>query len=156
MTPIEATKPENQKKLRLNYSLNRMRKINKIENSTSRNRYVKSDLKEGQLVKIPNHKTIFSKESLNNTWSVEIFRIERINDYDFPITFSLIDLLGEKIEGKFYREELLGPIPEEILDKDFKINKVYKKNKKYYVSYVGYSDKFDNEISKQKYLELRK
>ena len=60
--------------------------------------------KIGNIVLISNLKIAFSKESHVN-WSREKFVVKQIH-YTNPITYSLTDLLGEDIQGKFYKFEL--------------------------------------------------
>ena len=62
-----------------------------------------------------------------------------------PITYSIVDLMGEAIEGSFYEQEL-----QKAKQETFRIEKVLKrddKNKKTLVSWSGNPDKFNSWIS---------
>ena len=62
-----------------------------------------------------------------------------------PVTYRIVDLLGEEIEGSFYEEEL-----EKTKQQTFRIEKVLRrdnKKKKALVKWKGYSDKFNSWIS---------
>ena len=62
-----------------------------------------------------------------------------------PITYSIVDLMGEAIEGSFYEQEL-----QKAKQETFRIEKVLKrddKNKKALVSWSGNPDKFNSWIS---------
>jgi hypothetical protein len=154
-TPKEALNPDNFDQIKTNYDLLTFKKYDKIENSRSKNRLRIPDVKIGELVRVPQHKHIFSKEINNNNWTIELFRVKEIDKRFLPIKYVLEDLQGEEIKYKWSREEIL-PVPDEVAEGEFKVEKVYKKNRKYYISWLGYPDKFDSEISKQKYLELLK
>ena len=62
-----------------------------------------------------------------------------------PITYSIVDLMGEAIEGSFHQHEL-----QKAKQQTFRIEKVLRrdnKNKKALVSWSGYPDKFNSWIS---------
>ena len=62
-----------------------------------------------------------------------------------PITYSIVDLMGEAIEGSFHEHEL-----QKEKQQTFRIEKVLRrdnKNKKALVSWSGYPDKFNPWIS---------
>ena len=62
-----------------------------------------------------------------------------------PITYSIVDLVGETIEGAFYEQEL-----QKAKQQTFRIERVLKrdnKKKKALVSWIGYPDKFNSWIS---------
>ena len=62
-----------------------------------------------------------------------------------PITYSVVDLMGEAIEGTFYEQEL-----QKAKQQTFRIESVIKrdnKKKKTLVSWSGYPDKFNSWIS---------
>lgn len=61
--------------------------------------------KIGQLVRIYRYKTIFSK-GYDRTFTDELFKIIEIKN-THPITYILEDLNNEKIDGIFYKEELV-------------------------------------------------
>ena len=58
----------------------------------------------GDRVQITMHKRPFRKGYLGD-WSLEIFEIKsRLPTV--PVTYQLVDLVGEPIKGKFYEQEL--------------------------------------------------
>ena len=68
-------------------------------------------------------------------WNEEVFRIYKIV-LTIPITYKIIDLNGEEIEGLFYEQEL-----QKTTQDIFRIEKVLKrKGDKSLVKWVGYSD----------------
>ena len=75
-------------------------------------------------------------------WTRELFKISKVNN-TYPITYNLIDLNNEPIEGIFYTEEL-QKVDKSILDEPFKIEKVVRtKGNKSLVKYLGYPDSFN-------------
>lgn len=62
-------------------------------------------LSVGEHVRISLTRKTFDKESnIRNTR--EIFKIDKINE-TYPVTYSLVDLENKKIEGSFYKQELI-------------------------------------------------
>ena len=91
-------------------------------------------------VRISKYRGIFDK-SYKGNWSEEIFIINKIQP-TIPITYKIKDLLGEDIKGYFYKQEL-QKVDQEI----FRIEKVlkkYYKNKRMFVKWKGYPDKFNS------------
>jgi hypothetical protein len=105
----------------------------------------------GDYVRISKVKQTFEK-GYTHRWSKEVFRVAKIYNH-LPIQYSLIDLKGDEIKGKFYNEELQKTdlkdfaVVEKILEK-----KKVKGKKMFLVKYDGYSDKF-NEYLTTKQLE---
>jgi hypothetical protein len=60
--------------------------------------------KEGDLVRLSSEKHIFAKGYVGS-YTTEIFKISKIHKTK-PITYSLIDLLGEEIKGSVYSFEV--------------------------------------------------
>jgi len=101
------------------------------------------EYKIGDKVRISKIKNVFDKGYLK-AWTTELFEIEQILA-TVPETYKLIDLLGEKIIGGFYKEEIQIA---NNFGKVFKIDKILKEktqnNKKLYlVRWLGYAKKFD-------------
>jgi hypothetical protein len=131
MKPVDAIKPENYGKLMNNYYAGFPYKTN-----------VKFEV--GDIVKIPIYLSTFTKE-ITGKWTRELFKISKVND-TVPVTYNLVDLNDESIEGTFYSEEL-QKIDKSVLDEPFKIEKVIKKSKgKSLVKYLGYPDSFNEWI----------
>ncbi len=101
--------------------------------------------KNGDYVRITSYKMTFDKGYIP-TWKEEIFKIKKKLNTN-PITYKVVDLNDEEIEGSFYNEELQHVD----LPKEFKIEKIIKshgkgKNKKIFVKWKGYSDSFNSWI----------
>jgi len=79
----------------------------------------------------------------------EIFVIDRVNDDHIPTTYSIKDLEGEKIQGIFYREELI-PVTDGKLY-NIEIIKKRRKNKKleYLIKYTDYPNSKPEWISEK-------
>ena len=129
MTPKEASKKKNESIAYLNsYHSGAPQKLKKLY------------FKIGDKVRISKYREIFDK-SYKGNWSEELFIINKIQP-TVPITYKIKDLLGEDIKGSFYRQEL-QKADQEI----FRIEKVLKKdykNKRMFVKWKGYSDKFNS------------
>ena len=133
MTPVDAIKQENFNILIDNYYINRNTSISKIVYNV------------GDIVKIPIYLGKFTKEMVGK-WTREVFKISKVNN-TYPITYNLIDLNNEPIEGIFYTEEL-QKVDKSILDEPFKIEKVIRtKGNKSLVKYLGYPDSFNQWIT---------
>jgi hypothetical protein len=131
MKPVDAIKPENYDKLMTNYYA-------KFSYKT------KIKFEVGDIVKIPIYLSTFTKE-MTGKWTRELFKVSKVND-TVPVTYNLVDLNNEPIEGTFYAEEL-QKIDKSVLDEPFKIEKVIKKSKgKSLVKYLGYPDSFNQWI----------
>ena len=100
------------------------------------------ELKEGDHVRISHKKRMFDKEHAA-TWTEEIFKIKEVINESTPPTFIIEDLLGEEIEGKFYKEQL----QKVKLPNSFIVEKIHCRRKckgitEVLVSWRGYPDKF--------------
>ena len=141
MKPIDAIKPENYDLLINNYYENYENKINE-----------KIKFEVGDVVRIPIYLSTFTKE-ITSKWTRELFKISKINDTK-PITYNIVDLNNESIEGIFYAEEL-QKIDKSVLDEPFKIEKIIKKSKgKSLVKYLGYPDSFNEWIDDKNLKQL--
>ena len=63
-----------------------------------------SSIKVGDLVRINKTKRTFDKGYLPN-WTTELFKVVQVHKTK-PMTFSIVDLSGEFIEGTFYESEI--------------------------------------------------
>ena len=130
MTPKEASKPENSKKV---YETLMSRENGAPE---SKVKFVKGDR-----VRISVHKRLFEKGATAN-WSEEVFEVSDILPTR-PVTYRLQDYTGENIDGGFYNEQL------QKTDLNiYRIDKILRKRKKGGVNEVlvrwsGYPDKFN-------------
>lgn len=106
--------------------------------------------KVGAFVRISRAKTAFEK-GYEVRWSEEIFKIHRILKNRQPPVYELTDLEDEVIDGFFYEEEL-SVVKKNIAEDEFIIDQILKtkgkgRNKKYFVSWQGYPEKFNSWIS---------
>ena len=127
MSPEAATKPEN------------AIQVIKLQKTGSK---VLQKFKIGDKVRISVVKRVFSKEASAN-WSEEIFEVYEVVNTR-PVTYRLKDLLGEKIEGSFYNEQL-----QKTNQEIYRVEKVLRKRSKkdgtqeFFVRWAGYPDKFN-------------
>ena len=103
----------------------------------------------GDRVRITMQKRPFRKGYLGD-WSLEIFVIKsRLPTV--PVTYQLVDLVGEPIKGKFYEQELQKVSKSD--DEHFHIDRILKTRKRsdgrieYLVSWKGYPSKFNSWVS---------
>jgi hypothetical protein len=113
---------------------------------------LKNNLKVGDLVRIPMHKTIFSKEWIGK-WTIEIFKIKRVLHTE-PPAYKIEDLKDEEVKGAFYENEL-QKVPKSVMNKPFRIEKILnrrisKKKPEVLVKYLGWPDKFNEWIEANK------
>lgn len=108
----------------------------------------KAKFKIGDFVRISKYKHVFSKGYTPN-WTTEIFKIRKVQKTS-PITYLLIDLLGNFINGSFYTEELqLTKCPDLYL-----VEKILRrKGDKLYVKWLGLDNKNNSWIDKSKILD---
>ena len=132
MTPAEASKQKNEKKVFANLFGDLL--------YAKRN---KAKFKVGDKVRISKFKRKIFDKGLTPNWSEEIFVVDEILNTN-PLTYKLVDLLGEKIIGSFYEAEL-----QKTNQNIFRIEKVIRrdqKKKKALVKWKGYPDKFNSWI----------
>ena len=94
-------------------------------------------------VRISKYKRKVFDKGYTPNWTEEVFVIDKIN-LTKPVTYNIVDLLGEKVEGSFYGKEL-----QKAKQQTFRIEKVVRrdnKKKKAFVKWKGYSDKFNSWV----------
>ena len=129
MTPIEASKKINEKKIRNIYNFEKTKKPGKF--------------KIGDRVRISLEKNIFEKGYETN-WTQEIFVIYDIKYSNVPYYY-LKDLNNEKLDGTFYEQELQKTKQDDL----YTIEKILKTNKdKIFVKWRGYDNSFNSWINK--------
>ena len=133
MTPLEASKKENEKKVFANLygDLIYLKPINP-----------KSSI--GDKVRLSKYKRRVFDKGYTPNWTGEVFVIDKVM-LTKPVTYYIVDLLGEKIEGSFYEKEL-----QKAKQQTFRIEKVIRrdnKKKKALVKWKRYSDKFNSWVS---------
>jgi len=96
-------------------------------------------------VKISKERNIFDKE-IAGYYTYEIFKVSKVIDSK-PITYKLVDLKDEPIEGIFYSSELKKVnMPDQYEVEKILDEKGTGRNKKYLIKWRGYSDKFNEWI----------
>ena len=131
MTPVQASKKENERKVYANLyedELWRKRKLPKF--------------KVGDKVRITVKKKSFEK-GFTPKWTEEVFIVKKVI-YTKPVTYKLKDLMDDEVDGTFYEPELQKTAQEtfrieEVLERDEKGGKAL-------VAWSGYPEKFDEWI----------
>lgn len=113
----------------------------------SRNRNTIKDVNVGDTVRISKAKGQFEKGYLPN-WSREEFFIDAINKKFLPSMLTLKDHHGEKIEGKFYEDEI-----QKIQHDDdvYEVEKIIQQRRRsgelwYLVKWLGYDETFNSWV----------
>ena len=107
----------------------------------------KWNLKIGDKVRISMHRQAFEKGYEGN-WSEELFVVNARHPTE-PITYSIRDLAGEDIKGKFYEPELQKVSKHD--DELFVVERILKTRKRngkveYLVKWRSYPDKFNSWV----------
>lgn len=110
------------------------------------------NLAKGDVVRISAVKGQFEKGYLP-TWSREEFIVDKLNNKFSPAMISLKDYGGEKIEGKFYKDE----VQKILRDKDddvYDVEKIVRQKRQngeiwYLVKWLGYDDSFNSWVRKR-------
>ena len=130
MTPREASKKRNEKQVFANlYEDEIFLKPKKPKFSI------------GDKVRLSKYKRRFFDKGYTPNWTEEVFVIKKLNSTK-PVTYNVVDLLGEKLEGYLYEKEL-----QKAKQQTYRIEKVVRrdnKKKKALVKWKGYSDKFNS------------
>jgi hypothetical protein len=108
----------------------------------------KTKFKLGDFVRISKYKHVFSKGYTPN-WTTELFKIRKVQQTN-PITYLLIDLRGDNINGSFYNEEL-----QKVDDpKLYLVERIIrKKGNKVRVKWLGFDSSHNSWIDESKILE---
>ena len=135
MTPNEASKKGNEKQVFVNlYEDEIYLKPGKPKFSI------------GDKVRISKYKRKVFDKGYSPNWTEDVFVVDKVN-LTKPVTYNVVDLLGEKVEGSFYEKEL-----QKAKQQTFRIEKVVRrdnKKKKALVKWKGYSDKFNSWVDFQ-------
>ena len=98
-------KPSDVKPEHTNILLKRLYSNKKYTDTIRREKYRKKLFKINDLVRIVKERSFLEKEAVQK-WTIEIFKIRKVERQNFPITYLLADLNDEDILGSFYYEEL--------------------------------------------------
>lgn len=118
----------------------------KSESGKPRWRY---DVGDTVRIALSRHDAPFAK-GYEHKWTRELFRISS-QLHTVPITYTLEDMDGEPIKGKFYEPELQKVAYDR--DNRFVVDKILKTRRgadgkiSYYVSWVGYPQKFNSWVN---------
>lgn len=95
------------------------------------------------------HKSFF----IQNT--KELFKISKVNENHYPVTYNIKDLEGNEIKGIFYRQELVFTIDSGVYR--INISKTRKKNKvkEFLIEYVDFPSSTPKWVSKKELLKIR-
>ena len=93
MTPTEASKKENEKKVFAN-----------LDEDEIYLKPKKPKFSIGDKVRISKYKRRVFDKGYTPNWTEELFVVDKVN-LTKPITYHVVDLLGEKVEGSFYENE---------------------------------------------------
>ena len=133
MSPTEASKKENEKQVFTNLYEDEI--------------YLKPKKQKfliGDKVRLSKYKRRVFDKGYTPNWTEELFVIDKVN-LSKPVTYNVVDLLGEKVEGSFYEKEL-----QKAKQQTFRIEKIVRrdnKKKKALVKWKGYSDKFNSWVN---------
>lgn len=110
------------------------------------------------LVRVSRVRTAFRK-AYEGGWTLELFRIVRIDTSRQPPVYILEDLAGDKIDGYFYEQEL-SRVHKDLTSDVFEIDKVLRskgsgRKKEYFVSWKGYPKKFNSWVSGKNLVNLQ-
>ena len=133
MTPVEASKKKNEEKVWSNLYGDLI--------------YLKSGKPKfniGDKVRISKYQRRVFDKGYTPNWTEEIFVIDKVFPTK-PITYSIVDLMGETIDGSFYEQEL-----QKTKQEMYRIEKVLRRDNKKKLALVkwsGYPDKFKSWVS---------
>ena len=120
---------------------NKMWKMFSANNNTV---YLSVYFSIGDKVRISKYKRRVFDKGYTPNCTEELFVVDKVN-LTKPVTYLVVDLLGEKVEGSFYEKEL-----QKAKLQTFRIEKVVRrdnKKKKALVKWKGYSDRFNSWVN---------
>ena len=137
MTPVEASKKENENKVFLNLFPNVDQTLRKPKFNI------------GDKVRIAKWKHSLHKGYLPN-WTMEIFTVTDVK-YTNPVTYKIADFDDEPVEGSFYEQELVRFDKQ---DKDYEIEKIVKQRRKggkkqFLVKWKGYPENMNSWVNEE-------
>ena len=133
MTPVEASKKKNESKVWSN-----------LYGDSIYLKPGKSKFAIGDRVRISKYKRKVFDKGYTPNWTEEIFVIDKVLPTK-PVTYRIVDLMGEEIKGSFYNQEL-----QKTKQQTFRMEKIIRRDNKKKIALVkwsGYPDKFNSWIS---------
>jgi hypothetical protein len=136
MTPVEASKKQNEKVVWMNLYGNEPVYQSKLKFAV------------GDRVRITKKKTIFDK-GYTPRWTEEVFTISQVQ-YTDPPTYKITDGNGEEIQGSFYEQEL-----QKTNQEIYRIEKVIRKRgNKSLVKWLGYPETFNSWVDNNELINV--
>ena len=129
MTPVEASKKKNEKKVWSN-----------LYGDLIYTKPGKPKFAIGDKVRISKYKRQVFDKGCTPNWTEEIFVIDKVLPTK-PVTYSIVDLMGQAIKGSFYEQEL-----QKAKQQTFRIEKVIRRDNKKRER-IGYPNKFNAWVS---------
>ena len=137
MTPIEASKKENEVRVYRNLCPDLTRLP------------MRAKFKTGDKVRIQKKKGLFEKGFTPN-WTEEVFTVSKIQKTN-PVTYKITDLNDEEIQGTFYEQEL-----QKTSQEVYRIEKIVNKDKtRSLVKWKGYPEIFNSWVDNNDLIKLR-
>ena len=133
MTSVEASKKKNEKIVRTN-----------LYGDLIYLKPGKPKFAIGDKVRISKYKRKVFDKGYTPNWTEEIFVIDKVLPTK-PVTYSIVDLMGEEIKGSLYEQEL-----QKAKQQTFRIEKIIRRDNKKKIALVkwsGYPDKFNSWVS---------
>merc|ERR1711893_579606 len=145
MSPMDGEKSENEEVIRKRF----IKKYNKIGSKPP-----KAKFKVGDTVRIWKFKRVFDR-GYHENFTTQYFKIRKVMTNLPVVRYELEDILGEKIIGSFFENEL---VPFEGME--FHRIKVIDtkgkgKNKKYLVHYLGWPEKFNEWVPEERLKDIQ-
>ena len=99
-------------------------------------------------VRISKKKGVFEK-GYTPRWTEEVFKVSEVH-YTEPITYKIVDLNNDEIQGSFYAPEL-----QKTTQEMFRIEKVIRrKGNKSLVKWLGYPESFNSWVDNKDLVKL--
>ena len=133
MTPVEASKKKNERKVWSN-----------LYGDLIYLKPGKPKFAIGDHVRISKYKRRVFDKGYTPNWTEEIFVIDKVLPTK-PVTYNIVDLMGEEIKGSFYEQEL-----QKAKQQTYRIEKIIKRDNKKKIALVkwsGYPNKFNSWVS---------
>ena len=137
LSPTDAEKRENETTVRKVF----IKRYNKVGSKPPKPKY-----KVGDTVRIWKFKRVFDRGYQEN-FTTQYFKIRKILTNLPVVRYELEDILGEKIIGSFFENELVPFEGMEFHRTQVLDSKGRGKNKKYLVHYIGWPNKFNEWVS---------